>query len=389
MNDRERFVAVVRGQPVDYVPTFGFTGAPGVSCGCMRTTYDRLRATGMPDVGGCWELDGAPVNLEGWFEYWGTTGAVECDIFPGEPSAGIRSQKRVADGFEVIEYETGAVTRQVLDNDITYSMPDFQVYHVRDRASWLYWRDRVTPGAAWPADRLEAACRPLDARTRPLAVHVGSTWGMIRDVMGPEAASTVLYDDPDLAREMVEWQDWMRRTYLFPLIRRLRPEILQSHEDLCYKAGMLISPRHFQELCAPSYRTIAEVARESGVAVTAMDSDGNVMQLVPLLAECGVNGLFPFEVKPGNDLAALRARFPDFILMGGLEKECLNAGNEGLLRAEISSKVPGLLRAGRYLPNGDHGIQPLATFPNLCRFMTLLHEATGNPLGRFPRMRPE
>lgn len=65
MTDRERFVAVVRNQPVDYVPIFGFTGGPGVSCGCMRTTYNRLRATGMPDMGGCWELDGEPFNLDG------------------------------------------------------------------------------------------------------------------------------------------------------------------------------------------------------------------------------------------------------------------------------------------------------------------------------------
>ena len=56
MTDRERFVAVVRGEPCDYVPIFGFHGAPGVSAGCMRKTYDRLRATGMPDVGGCWDL---------------------------------------------------------------------------------------------------------------------------------------------------------------------------------------------------------------------------------------------------------------------------------------------------------------------------------------------
>jgi hypothetical protein len=385
MTDRERFTAVVRGQPVDYVPVFGFIGAPGVSAGCMRKTYDRLRATGMPDVGGCWDIGGATPDLEGWYRYWGTTGPITLGFFPAEPARGIQRERRVQDGFEIIEYETGARTRQVLDNDITYSMPDFQVYHVRDRASWEFYRDRASPGAPWSASRIDAACRALDSRTRPLVIGVGSTWGTIRELMGPEAGSTVLYDDPALAREIVAWEDWIRRTYLFPLVARLRPEALQASEDNCYRGGMLISPRHFNELCAPSYREIAGVARDCGVPVAAVDSDGNVMELVPLLAECGVNALFPFEVKPGNDLFSLRARFPEFVLMGWLEKESLNEGNEAMIEAEIRTKVPRLLKAGRYFPNGDHGIQPLVTFPSLCRFMTLLHEVTGNPEGEYPR----
>jgi hypothetical protein len=389
MTERERFIAMVRGRPVDHVPTFGFTGAPGVSCGCMKKTYDRLRSTGMPDVGGCWGLDGEPVNLEGWYRYWGTSGPLALDFFPAEPSRGVRSERRVEGGFEIIEYETGAVTRQVLDNDITYSMPDFRVYHVRDRASWRFFRDLITPGAPWPSERLEADCRRYDSRERPLSLSVGSTWGWIREIMGPEAASLVLYDDPDLVREMIEWQDWRRRTHVFPLARRLRPEILQADEDNCYRSGMLISPRHFSELCAASYREIAGVAHDCGVPMVAVDSDGNTMELIPLLAECGVNALFPFEAKPGNDLPSLRKRFPEFVFLGWLEKECLNEGNEAMIRPEIMAKVPGLLRAGRYFPNGDHGIQPLATFPSLCRFMTLLHELTGNPGGEFPRMRPD
>jgi len=51
------------------------------------------------------------------------------------------------------------------------------------------------------------------------------------------------------------------------------------------------------------------------------------------------------------------------------------------------SKVPRLLERGGYFPNGDHGIQPLVTFPALCKFMTILHEVCNNPEGDFPRVR--
>ena len=106
-----------------------------------------------------------------------------------------------------------------------------------------------------------------------------------------------------------------------------------------------------------------------------------------MAAGYGVNAIFPWEVKAGNDLFALRRRYPEFVFFGWLEKECVNEGNEGLIASEVLSKVPPLLAKGRYFPNGDHGLQPLVTFPNLCRFLTILHEVTGNPEGEFPRMR--
>ena len=80
LSDRERFLAVARGETPDYTPIFGFPGAPGMSWGCLRLTHERLVATGMPAaVGGCmtdWEYH----DVEGWFRYWGTTGPVGLDF---------------------------------------------------------------------------------------------------------------------------------------------------------------------------------------------------------------------------------------------------------------------------------------------------------------------
>ncbi len=172
------------------------------------------------------------------------------------------------------------------------------------------------------------------------------------------------------------------------MIERLRPEIIQCGEDMCYNHGMFISPAHFREFCAPAYREIGEIARDCGVAMVAIDTDGNYMDLVPLVEECGVNCIYPSEVKAGNDLFALREQHPNFITMGWLEKESVNEGREHLIEQEVMTKVPPLLAKGRYFPNLDHGIQPLVSFESLCKLMTLLHKVMGNPEGEFPRIRP-
>jgi hypothetical protein len=120
-----------------------------------------------------------------------------------------------------------------------------------------------------------------------------------------------------------------------------------------------------------------------GCELFVIDTDGKVEQLLPLLRKCGINGVYPIEAKANPDLLKLRKDNPDFVLIGGLEKEVINEGNENMIESEVMSKVPKMLPYGRYLPNIDHSLQPMCTFPNLCRFMDLLHKVTANPLGEF------
>jgi len=385
MTDRERFLAVARGGDPDYVPIFGFPGAPGMSWGCLRTTHERLIATGMPGhVGGSYE-NWQCRDVESWFRYWGTTGPIGLDFALAWGVEGIKSTSREEDGYVIIEAEDGSVTREVIENADNYTMPEYRVYPVRDRAGWEFHKVRTAPRQFMSREDMERNCQRFDRRERPLLIGAGGTFGPIRSLMGVEAASIALYDDPELIHDMIDTWRESNRKYVFPLIERLRPEVVACWEDIGFKTSMLISPEKFREFCAPLYRDIADCARACGVPVLTVDSDGCAMQLVPLLVECGFNSLHPFEVHGNNDLFALREQFPELVMFGWLEKEVVNEGNEHRIEPEIRGKVPPLLAKGRYFPNGDHGIQPPVTFPNLCRFMTILHEVCNNPEGEFPR----
>jgi uroporphyrinogen decarboxylase len=385
MNDLERFLTVCRGEKPDYVPIFGFPGSPGMSRGAMKYTHERLVATGMPaHVGGCY-LNYVSEDVESWYRYWGTTGPIGLDFGLAWGAEGFRTEVRVEDGFEIIEDECGALTRQVLENDVTYSMPEFVRYPVRDWDSWRFHKQRTTPREFMSADDMETNCRRFDGRTMPLVVYAGSTYGTIRGLMGTEAVSLAMYDTPDLIHDIIQTTLQRVREDIFPLIERLRPEVVSVGEDLCYNHGMLLSPAQFEAFCGAYYREVCACAHANGAELVAVDTDGNAMEFTRVAAACGVNAIHPYEVKAGNDLFALRDEFPEFVLFGWLEKECVNEGNEATIEPEIMSKVPPLLARGRYFPNGDHGIQPPVTFPNLCRFMSLLHEVCDNPEGEFPR----
>jgi len=259
-------------------------------------------------------------------------------------------------------------------------MPEFVVYPVRGRDSWEFYRDRMTPTHSLPAQDFDEACRSYENRQDPLLASVEGVYHFIRGLMGPEQASLAFYDDPDLLHDMTAWHLGQARDTIFPIIERLRPEIVLMNEDLCYNHGMLLSPAHFHEYAGPQYREVCGVARACGADLVAVDTDGNAMDFVPIARSHGVNGLFPFEVKAGNDLFVLRQRYPDFVLFGWLEKEVANEGNEDQIEPEIRSKAP-LVEQGGYFPNADHSLQPLLTFNNVCKFMTVLHNASRTPHG--------
>jgi hypothetical protein len=385
MTHRERFRAVVKGEKPDYVPIFGFRGAPGMSSGCMQGTYDQLLASGMPDVGGGYRL-GEFHNVEGWRRYWGTTGPLDVDFSLARGALGFKTTSRVEGGFEIIESESGEITRQVIDNDITYSMPEFVRYPVRDRPSWELFKERMTPRDMMPADEMEARSQAYDDRDMPLALGVGGPYSLIRGCMGTEGVSVAMCEDPALVHDITEWHLNGIRKHVLPLIERLKPEIVYMGEDLCFKNGMLLSPQQFHTFCGPCYGALCDCAFACGADMVAVDSDGNVTEFVTVAASYGVNAIFPCEVKAGNDLFVLRERHPDFVFFGWLEKETVNEGNEHLIEPEIVGKAPPLLALGRYFPNGDHGIQPFITYENLCRFMAILHEVCRNPEGVFPRV---
>ncbi|MDP6359120.1 MAG: uroporphyrinogen decarboxylase family protein [Planctomycetota bacterium] len=371
MTELERFLTVVRFESPDYWPLINAWGLGYVHSGGLI----KLHQEGLPEK---------VHDLETWLDYWGQCGFEDLGGI-GRDAPGIKSERWVEEGFEFVRSETGAFTRQVLNNENAYSMPEFIEFDVRDRASWEKFRELSTPRAK---SDIEDQAERLEGRTRPARVSAGSTWGRVRSWMGPERALLAVYDDPELVQEMIEWQTWMFEEFTLPVIERYRPETISMWEDFCYNHGMMISPAMFEEFCAPHYRRVAEVGRDCGAELLIVDSDGKVDEYCQILERLGLNGCWPMEQVCGNDLLAYREEQPDFIFAGGIEKEVCNTGNGHRIEGELIPRVAIMLEKGGYFPMFDHALQTDVGFSELCRCMTLLHEICGSEhLGEFPRSR--
>ncbi len=257
-------------------------------------------------------------------------------------------------------------------------MPTFLDWPVKDRASWNEYKKRLDPNTPerWPAD-WNAYVQKMNGKSEPLSLQVGSFYGYLREWVGSERILYMFYDDPGLIEDMMEQMLYLETEVIKRVLKDIKIQQATFWEDMCYKAGPLISPAMVRKFMMPRYKKITDLLHSHGVDIIFLDSDGNVEQLIPLWLEVGINFIWPFEVAAGNDAVALRKEYgKDLIIAGTIDKRALIKGKEAI-REEVMSKVPFLLETGGYFPSVDHAVPPDVTFENYCYYINLMREVAG------------
>ncbi len=257
-------------------------------------------------------------------------------------------------------------------------MPTYLDWPVKDRATWNEHKKRLDPDtpARWPAD-WDAFVQKMNAKSEPLSLGVGSFYGYLREWVGLERILYMFYDDPGLIEDMMEQVLYLEIKIIKRVLKDIKVQRAAFWEDMCYKAGPLISPAMVRKFMMPRYRKITDLLHSYGVDIIYLESDGNLNQLIPLWLEVGINYVRPLEVAAHNDAVALRKKYgKDLIIAGTIDKRALIKGKQAI-KEEVISKVPFLLETGGYFPSVDHGVPPDITFDNYCYYINLMREVAG------------
>ncbi len=119
-------------------------------------------------------------------------------------------------------------------------------------------------------------------------------------------------------------------------------------------------------------QTVTELKRR-GIRVF-VDSDGDVMPLIPWLKEVGVEGILPLERMAGVDVAHIREQHPDFLMIGAYDKMVMKNG-EAAMRQEFERLAP-TIRSGGFIPSVDHQTPPDVSLENYRHYLALLSTYT-------------
>ncbi|HUW84671.1 MAG TPA: uroporphyrinogen decarboxylase family protein [Phycisphaerae bacterium] len=351
MNDYQRFRAQMHYEPVDRCPIWDF--------GFWDETLALWREQGMP-------ADAHPDEYFGMDAQWRSI-PIATRLLPAFEEQLIEDRGET----EVVRDGEGVVVHR---RKWMQTIPHYLDWTLKDRVSWqehyVPRLDPDTPGRI--PDDFAQRCRQVrdGYRDYPLGIAAGSMYGVLRNWMGMENISLLVYDDPDLFGEMV---DTLGRLYVTILSRALAIakdngvtfDYASMWEDMCYSHGPLLGPNMVERYMMPHYVHITELLREHGVDVVVLDCDGCIDQLIPLWLGAGVNCMFPVEVGTWKaDPIAYRQQYgKNLLMMGGFNKRVL-AGTKDAISAEVRRLTP-LVEEGGFIPFCDHRVPadvPLANY---------------------------
>lgn len=336
VTDRERFNAWMHFEDVDRAPVWEVIGY-------WPETLERWQDEGMP-------RDVDPRAHFGLDHYERLPIATE--VFPP-----FKPETLLEDDAQIVYRDAEGVIMRKLKHG-PRSMPQFLRHPVETREDWeRFKREHLDPDspARFPRN-WEFIARSMHLRDFPTSVHAGSLFGRPRNWMGMENISYALYDDPGLVEEMARTMADLSIALLEKVFAATdQVDYAIMWEDMCFNHGCLISPRHFRRLLVPQYQRITEVLHAHGVDVILLDCDGYHDEILPLWMEGGVTGVYPLEVAAGEDAVSLRKKYPELLLVGGIDKRAL-ARDRAAVKAEVERTVPFMLDHGGWIPSVDHSV---------------------------------
>ena len=192
-----------------------------------------------------------------------------------------------------------------------------------------------------------------------------------RTLFGIERHMYAFYDHPQLMHRMNdELADFCIRLVeeVFPI---LTPDMVGFAEDMSYNLGPMISEEIFDEFLLPYYQRVIPAIKRFGVPVL-IDSDGDITSMIPWMYRAGIEGVYPLERQAGVDIAHIRTRYPDFIMLGGYDKMVMSKGEESM-RREFERLLP-VMRTGGFINSVDHQTPPGVSLENYRIYIGLLEE---------------
>jgi uroporphyrinogen decarboxylase len=371
MTHRDRFNKIFTFQPVDRIPCYFF--------GSWDETKLRWREEGLSgevipgDAGpqlsgmdpdwepGMWNIHNLVVT--------GCIGDIEFKILEEDET---RRVIRNSIGEEIVERKDGS------------SIPHTRIHALEPtRESWERFKRFLDPDD--PRRRPEGwqeTAKKLNERDVVTTFMGGSLYGWLRGWMGVENISYIMYDEPELFEEIVEFVANHFMKLLEPVLKIARFDFVYFFEDCCGSSGPLFSPSIYQSVFDKQYRRMIQFYKAAGVPLTLVDSDGWSEILMPSWLGSGFDIMFPIEVgKWGANPGDLRSKLGRKLRIFGAINKNFIYGPEDELRTHLLSLKP-CVDEGGFIPIPDHRIPPQVSYQQMLNYIRIFHEVfNGGILG--------
>jgi uroporphyrinogen decarboxylase len=316
-----------------------------------------------------WQQEGLPAGTDpgAYFDVDSLRRSVVPDLtLQMEPSV-IREDENVT-------YRRNANGVTMMEKKGSYVPPAEVDFTVKNREDWLRVKPAMKPNESRiPADFREKYAADQAANSVLLYKNPEPCWAAFK-VLGYENTLIKMAEDPELVQDMfATYTDMIIGLYEILDGLGLRFDVNWLNSDVCYRNGMLFSPRMYERLVFPHHQRLTAYFSARGIP-TVFHTCGNVQQLIPLYIKAGVRGIHPLEVRAGNDVREFRQLYGnELVFIGNINADKLSGSKEDI-ETEIRDKVPVVKHGGAYVFHSDHSIPPTVSLENYRYALELMEE---------------
>lgn len=242
---------------------------------------------------------------------------------------------------------------------------------IRDKQEYQELKAHLYPKSAFDRETLETWAKEQAKGESVIWITLEGFFWHPRMLIGIENHLYAFHDNCELMHminsDLLEYNLWV----LDEICKICTPNFMTFAEDMSYNNGPMISKKSFDEVLAPYYHKIVPQLCERGI-VPFIDSDGDVIKLIPWLEEVGIEGILPLERMAGVDVMQIRNEHPDFKMIGGFDKTKMHLGEEAM-REEFERLLP-VMKKGRFIPSVDHQTPPEVSLETYFCYVKLLKE---------------
>jgi hypothetical protein len=241
---------------------------------------------------------------------------------------------------------------------------------------WTSWVQRraLTAEDEWKA-WIEARCEQLEAESLPspaervrvaaeqssfnakvngaVCIHCTPSTALNSALFGHCGLEMFSYLWADYPKLVLRWFRALEHHTGMYIERTADPEngeLAMIYSDMAYKQRLMLGKPALNQLGVfDDVAAICARCHAKGMRVI-FHSDGNIMDIVDDLVAAGIDGLNPLEKAAGMDIFELRRRYPELILVGGVDvTHLLPFGTPDEVRRETRHIIQEVGAAGRLL----------------------------------------
>ncbi len=172
-------------------------------------------------------------------------------------------------------------------------------------------------------------------------------------------------EDPELVSNWLEALNWAEIQRVHESADASLSPVALVYADLADKNQPLFSPAFLRREFFPRLRKLVEAWHAHGIRVI-FHSDGNLWSVLDDFRAAGVDGLNPLEPLSGMYAGEVRKRYPEWILMGGIDaSELLAFGSPEQVRAAVRRTLQDAGAEGKLWLGSSTEIHPAIPVENV------------------------